>query len=60
MVITELPRLWKYAIQSYGNILSKAMETYYPKVWKHTIQSYGNILSKGMVIKKIKSGTNNI
>jgi len=54
------PKLWKYAIQGYGNILFKAMETYYPRLWKHTIQSYGNILSKGMVIKKIKSGTNNI
>jgi hypothetical protein len=53
-------KLWKHAIQGYGNVLFKAMETYYPRLWKCTIQGYGNILSKAVVIKKVKSGTNNI
>ena len=48
MAITELPRLWKYAIQGYGNVIFKAMEICYSKLWKHTIQGYGNILSKGV------------
>ncbi len=48
MAITELPRLWKYTIQSYGNMLFKAMEMYYSKLWKHTIQGYGNVLFKAM------------
>ena len=42
--------LWKYHLQTYGNIICKPMEISFANLWKYHLQTYVNIICKPMEI----------